>query len=184
MVTLVGPGGVGKTRLATETALEVASRFPDGVWFCDLAAVVEDEAVPAVVADTIGARHQAGMDLTEAITEVYLQRRRCLVVLDNCEHVLEAVVHLARRLLALEAVAVLATSREVLRLQDEQRWPVPPLPESAAMDLSSTDAGNATPTSHSTQTPPKRSARSAAALTASPWRSNSRPAGRRHCHPR
>ncbi len=134
MVTLVGPGGVGKTRLATETALEVTPRFPDGVWFCELAAVGQGDAVPAAVADTIGARHQAGMDLTEAIA-AYLQRRRSLVVLDNCEHVLDAVVQLARRLLALEGVVVLATSREALRLEGEQRWPVPPLPESAAMDL-------------------------------------------------
>ena len=74
------------------------------------------------------------MDLTEAIA-AYLQRRRCLVVLDNCEHVLDAVVGLARRLLGLEGVAVLATSREVLGVDDEQLWPVPPLEEAAAVEL-------------------------------------------------
>jgi predicted ATPase/class 3 adenylate cyclase len=134
LITLVGPGGVGKTRLATETALEVAPRFTDGVWLCELATVLDGDPVAATVADTIGARHQAGMDLMEAIA-AYLQRRQCLVVLDNCEHVLNAVVRLARRLLALEGVAVLATSREVLGVDDEQLWPVPPLQEQAATEL-------------------------------------------------
>ena len=111
LVSLVGPGGVGKTRLAVETAHRLLDRFGDGVWFCDLAAVSDRAAVPAAVADTVGARPQSGMDLVEAIG-VFLERRRCLVILDNCEHVLDAVAVLARQLLGRDGVAVLATSRE------------------------------------------------------------------------
>lgn len=76
----------------------MAPRFTDGVWRCEPATVLDGDPVAATVADTIGARHQAGMDLTEAIA-AHLQRRRCLVVLENCEHALNAVVKLARRLL-------------------------------------------------------------------------------------
>ena len=93
LVTLVGPGGIGKTRLAVETAADVAGRFGDGVWFCDLAAVGTGEQVPAAVADTIGARQQAGMDVADAIA-LHLERRRCLLILDNCEHVLDATARL------------------------------------------------------------------------------------------
>jgi len=66
LVSLVGPGGIGKTRLAVETAAEVAALFGDGVWFCDLAVVATGEQVPGVVADTLGARQQPGMDLVDA----------------------------------------------------------------------------------------------------------------------
>ena len=131
LVSLVGPGGIGKTRLAVEAVAEVAGLFGDGVWFCDLASVGDGAQVPVVVADVIGARHQAGMDLANAIV-LFLRGRRCLVILDNCEHVLDAVASLARRLVEVDGIVVLATSREFLGVRGEQVWPVTPLVASEA----------------------------------------------------
>jgi predicted ATPase len=126
LVSLIGPGGIGKTRLAVETAGQVADQFADGVWFCDLAAVGDGRHVPTAVADTLGARRQAGTDLLEGIA-LFLERRHVLLILDNCEHVLDAAASLARRLIDVEGIVVLATSREPLRVRGEQVWPVGPL---------------------------------------------------------
>ena len=103
------------------------------MWLCELASVNDPDAVAVAVAHTIGARPQAGMSLVEAIGS-FLAGRRVLVVLDNCEHVLDAVVPLAERLVAV-GVGVVATSRELLGVRDEQLWPVSPLDEAAAVEL-------------------------------------------------
>jgi predicted ATPase/class 3 adenylate cyclase len=134
LVTLVGPGGIGKTRLAVETAATVTADFPDGIWFCDLAAIVGEDQVPAAVADTVGARHLACMDLVDAIAS-FLERRRCLLILDNCEHVLRSTARLARRLIQVEGIVVLATSRQLLGERGEQLWPVAPLQASDGAKL-------------------------------------------------
>ena len=134
LVTVVGPGGIGKTRLVTETAARLVQRFSDGIWFCDLAAVGDGGRVVAAVAETVGARPQPDMELVEAIA-LFLQRRRCLIILDNCEHVLPAAAGLARRLVE-AGVVVVATSRELLGVPGEQLCPIDPLdPATAGREL-------------------------------------------------
>jgi hypothetical protein len=126
LVTLVGVGGVGKTRLATETAAKMSWGFPDGVWLCELAGTGSDDSVAEIVAEVIGATPQPGVDLVESIA-VFLERRSALIILDNCEHVLSAAAAVARRLAVIEGTTVLATSRELLGVRGEQVWPVSPL---------------------------------------------------------
>jgi predicted ATPase len=130
-VTLVGPGGVGKTRLATEVAHRIADRFDDGVVFCDLTALPADsasEAVGEALATAVGIEPRAGASPEHRLTEV-LRHTRVLVVLDNCEHVLDGAAEQVERLLrTTEALSVLATSRERLAVDGEHLCPVEPLP--------------------------------------------------------
>jgi predicted ATPase len=127
LVTLTGVGGVGKTRLALQVAAELAPEFPDGVWLIELAPVGDPAAVPDAVATVLGITQQAGMSVAESVAETLAGRLR-LLVLDNCEHVLDAVADLVEQILARSAtVKVLATSREGLRVPAEHLWPVPSL---------------------------------------------------------
>lgn len=140
-VTLVGVGGVGKTRLAIEVAAGAADEFTDGVWFCDLAPVGDPVSVIDTVAAILGVRQQAGGSMLDAISDAG-RGRRMLLVLDNCEHVLGPAAQLAAALNArAHTVAVLATSREPLGVAGEQVWPVPSL--DAAVDLFLARAGEA-----------------------------------------
>ena len=139
MVTLTGVGGVGKTRLALQVAAASAGEFVDGVWLVELASVAEPGAVGDVVATALGVTPQRGMSVAARIAEA-LSGRRLLVVLDNCEHVLDAAAAVGETLLARTAtVNLLATSREGLRVPAERLWPVPPLdvagPDAAAVEL-------------------------------------------------
>jgi predicted ATPase len=127
LVTLTGVGGVGKTRLALEVAARLSGEFPDGVWFFELAAVADPAAVPDAVAAVLGITQQSGMTVSESVAAA-LEGRVRLLVLDNCEHALDAVADLVETIVAHSAsVRILATSREGLRVADEQLWPVPPL---------------------------------------------------------
>jgi predicted ATPase len=127
LVTLTGVGGVGKTRLALEVASRVGSDFPDGVWVIELAAVGDPNAVPEAVAATLGITQQPGLSITDSIAGA-LEGRTRLLLLDNCEHVLNASADIIDAVLGQSAtVKVIATSREGLRLNDEQIWPVPSL---------------------------------------------------------
>jgi predicted ATPase len=134
LVTLTGVGGVGKTRLALEVAAHLADEFPDGVWFFDLAAVADPAVVPDAVAAVLGIIQQPGKSVADSIAAA-LEGRVRLLVFDNCEHVLDAAAGLVEAILAASAtVTILATSREGLRLADEQLWPVPSLDVGAGID--------------------------------------------------
>ena len=98
LVTVTGPGGGGKTRLAGEVAGRVAGRFADGVWLVELAPVRDPAQVPAVVAAALGVREQPGVPAAEAVARV-LARQQLLLVLDNCEHVVGAAAELCAGLL-------------------------------------------------------------------------------------
>jgi predicted ATPase/class 3 adenylate cyclase len=127
LVTLTGVGGVGKTRLALEAAAQSAIDFPDGVWVTELAAVGDPAAVPEAVAAVLGITQQPGLSLADSIAAA-LEGRSRLLVFDNCEHVLGAAADLVEAILASSTtVTILATSREGLRVPDEQLWPVPSL---------------------------------------------------------
>jgi predicted ATPase len=134
LVTLTGVGGVGKTRLALEAAARLADEFPDGVWFFDLAAVTDPAAVPDAVAAVLGIIQQPGKSVANSVAAA-LEGRVRLLVFDNCEHVLDAAAGLVEAILAASAtVTILATSREGLRVADEQLWPVPSLDVGAGID--------------------------------------------------
>jgi predicted ATPase/DNA-binding SARP family transcriptional activator len=128
LVTLTGAGGIGKTRLAKEAAVAAAPHYPDGVWWCDLAAVTEARAVESAVATAVGA-HETGAATVEEALVTRLGARRLLLVVDNCEHVLDVAVPLVAAIVRrCRQVTVLATSRTRLGVGGELLWPVPPLP--------------------------------------------------------
>ena len=127
LVTLTGPGGSGKTRLADVVAREVCGRFADGVWLVELAPVHDPAQVAPVVAAGLGVREQPGVPAAEAVARV-LARQQLLLVLDNCEHVIGAAAELCAGLLsACDDVRVLATSREPLAVAGEARYRLGPL---------------------------------------------------------
>ncbi len=127
LVTLTGVGGVGKTRLAQEVAAGLADEYPDGVWFFELAAVTDPAAVPDAVAAVLGITQQPGKTVSESVAAA-LEGRVRLLVIDNCEHVLNAAADLVEAILAhSETVKILVTSREGLGVSDEQLWRVPSL---------------------------------------------------------
>jgi non-specific serine/threonine protein kinase len=127
LLTLTGPGGVGKTRLALEAARAEQDDYPDGVWLVELAALADAELVPQAVASVLGVRDQPGQPLLETLVNA-CARRRLLLVLDNCEHLVDACARLAAALLRGSAgVRVLAVSREALTVAGEVAWPAPPL---------------------------------------------------------
>src|SRR5690349_11631455 len=128
LVTVTGPGGVGKTRLAGEAARQVAERFADGARLVELAAVPDPAQVPSAMATALGVRPPPEVPATEALTRV-LARRQMLVVLDNCEHVIGAAAALCGELLrACDDLRILATSREALRIAGEAAYRLAPLP--------------------------------------------------------
>jgi predicted ATPase/DNA-binding SARP family transcriptional activator len=148
LVTLVGPGGAGKTRLATEVAgavADVGEIAPDGVWMAELASVTDAADVPQAVLGSVGLRETRMMlDGTQRVTTRDAQTRlldgladaRALLVLDNCEHLIDACAHLADTLLAHSPdLRIVATSREPLGIVGESLLPVPPLETDPAVRL-------------------------------------------------
>lgn len=134
MVTLTGPGGSGKTRLAIEIARALAAGFDEGVLWVELAAVGEAELVPQTIATALGLRLDATRRAIDLLID-YLRDRSLLIVLDNCEHVLGTSADTAARMLAAApAVHLLATSRARLGIPGERNWPVPPLSVPGARD--------------------------------------------------
>jgi predicted ATPase len=127
VVTLTGPGGVGKTRLALRAAAQMAPRFGDGAWLCELAPVRDPAGVDDAVAAVFSVTARAGQSTREALVE-FLRVKQLLLVLDNCEHLLEGAAALAGALArSCERLAILATSREALGIDGERVVPVPPL---------------------------------------------------------
>jgi predicted ATPase/DNA-binding CsgD family transcriptional regulator len=127
LVTVTGPGGVGKTRLAAEVARRIADQFPDGAWFIELGAIAAAADVPAEVMSALDIPQDPGKPALEGIAEA-LASRRLLLVLDNCEHVLPAVAELCAILLdRADDVHVLATSREQLGISGETGYRLAPL---------------------------------------------------------
>ena len=142
-VTLTGPGGIGKTRLSLEAAARLDERFPDGTWFVELAGVADPALVERAVADTIGARERPGEPLATSIHE-RIGNARLLVVLDNCEHLVDSAAAVASNLLrACPRAAVLSTSREAFAIPGETVVAVAPLP--IPPDASGDEALSASP---------------------------------------
>ena len=127
LLTLTGAGGSGKTRLALEVARDLVGAYPDGVWLIELAPLSEEALVPKAAAEALKVPERSAEPLADTLADV-LRDRRLLLVLDNCEHLIEAAARLVDRLLdSCPWVRILATSREVLGVEGEARWPVPPL---------------------------------------------------------
>jgi class 3 adenylate cyclase len=127
LVTLTGVGGVGKTRLALQAAADAVTSHPDGVWLVELAGLVEPDMVAEAAASTLGVAAVMGTPVRQALSE-FVAARRMMVVVDNCEHLIDAAAELAELLVsASEDCVVLATSREGLALRGEQVVPVPPM---------------------------------------------------------
>ncbi len=127
LLTLTGPAGSGKSRLALELGASSADEFPEGVWWVDLAPLDDSRLLPQEIASTMGVREMAGRPL-EALLIDRLRELRTLLVLDNCEHLLTACAALVERLLrGCHNLRIVATSRELLGTPGEMRWPVPPL---------------------------------------------------------
>src|SRR5215203_1083702 len=126
LVTLSGPGGTGKTRLALAVAAEALDSFPDGVWFVDLAPLTDPALVLPGIASVLGVREPGGQGLLRAV-EAFLVSKRLLLVLDNFEQVLAAAPQLAELLMACPQLSMLVTSREPRQVRAEQQVPVFPL---------------------------------------------------------
>jgi len=126
LLTLTGPGGTGKTRLALQLAAEASDDFPDGVFFVGLDSIREANLVPSVIASTLGLATSGGTPPIDALVE-YLRERAVLLVLDNFEQVVDAANDVSRIIREAPAVKVIVTTRIPLRIYGEQEFPVPPL---------------------------------------------------------
>jgi len=127
LLTLQGSGGIGKTRLSLQVAADHLDAFPDGVWLVELAALTDPKLVPQAVASVMGVKEDAEHSAVDALAH-YVRDRRLLVVLDNCEHLVQACAEVAKRLLrAGPHLKVLASSREPLRVGGETIFSLPPL---------------------------------------------------------
>ena len=127
LVTLIGAGGIGKTRLALQVAAELLDDYPDGVYRVELAPIADPAMVPTAVASAIGVHEEAGLPLQQMLT-AYLEPRSMLLILDNCEHLVAACADLVEMLLRFcPRLTILATSREVLGVEGETIYGVPPL---------------------------------------------------------
>ncbi|MFO1311553.1 MAG: tetratricopeptide repeat protein [Burkholderiales bacterium] len=145
LVTIVGPGGIGKTRLSLQVASNSLDAFPDGVWFVELASIHDPGLVPKSIAQVLGLQEDASTPTVQAVC-AHAAPRRLLLVLDNCEHLVDACASLADALLrAAPQARLLASSREALNVAGEQSYPLPTLalpdPESSVADTARSDAG-------------------------------------------
>jgi hypothetical protein len=142
LVSVIGPGGLGKTRLVVEYGLRHAGGWEHGAWFVDLAPLREPALIPQAVAEGVGVRPADGQTVWEAVLEL-LERRHALVMMDNCEHLTASIARYVEELLgACPSVKVIATSREPLGLRSERVWRLPALAaDGPAIELFNDRAG-------------------------------------------
>jgi predicted ATPase/class 3 adenylate cyclase len=127
LITLSGSGGIGKTRLAVEAGTEVLDRYPDGVWFVDFAPITDPQLVASAIAKELGMSQVEGRQVDESILQ-FLKRKKLLLILDNCEHLLEAVATIANAITrGCPDVRLLATSRQALGISGEEILRLPSL---------------------------------------------------------
>jgi len=127
LLTLVGSGGVGKTRVALQVGADLLDQYPDGVWFADFAPITDPELVASVIAQVLGMSQQEGKRVDESIPP-WLKRKKLLLILDNCEHVLEPVAAIAAAIIGTAPEArIVNTSRQVLDISGEEVFRVPSL---------------------------------------------------------
>jgi non-specific serine/threonine protein kinase len=132
LVTLTGPGGIGKTRLALQTAIGLSHLYHDGTWFVDLAPLATPELIPQTIASALNVTETRGPSIEENLI-AHLRSKQILIVIDNCEHLTDAIAQSVEKILrACAQVQILATSRELLKIPGEVNFRVPPLslPES------------------------------------------------------
>lgn len=144
LLTLLGMGGLGKTRLSLQIGADLLDEYPDGVWFLDLAPITDASLVPNEAAQVLGVREEPGKPILQTLT-AHLKSRKLLVIVDNCEHLMDACANFANTVLrAVREVRIVATSREALRVPGEQTYPVYPLPvperDATVESLSRSDA--------------------------------------------
>jgi len=145
LLTLSGSGGSGKTRLALQAAAESVDRFTNGVWFVDVATVLEPDLLPSAVAAALRLREQSGQTMFDTLAG-FLRGKRLLLILDNCEQIVSACAALAEKLLkTCPDLQILATSREGLGIGGELTWRVPSLPTPSNEDLNSFEKTAANP---------------------------------------
>jgi predicted ATPase len=143
LVTLIGPGGTGKSRLSLQVAENLLGNFPDGVFLVNLAPVEDASLVPATVAQTLGIRERGDEPVAEDIKR-HLERRHMLLLLDNFEHVLEAASLVTDLLAAAPRLKIVVTTRSALRLTGEHEYQVPPLPvPQGVIDLAAAESSDA-----------------------------------------
>jgi len=124
LVTLTGIGGTGKTRLALQVAADMIDEFPDGVWFIELTSITEPDIIPQAILTAMGIPEQTRITNLQLLTE-YLQKRKLLLILDNCEHLIDACAKLAQKLVKDAAhIRIIVTGREALGIQGELIWQV------------------------------------------------------------
>ena len=143
LLTLTGSGGCGKTRLGLQLAADTLERFPDGAWLVELAPLADPDLVPQTVASVLGLKGEPGKPIVQSLTE-HLKDKRLLLMLDNCEHLLDGCATLVGTLVGLcPLVTVLASSREALGIAGEQAYRVPSLalPDPSRVDSQESVAG-------------------------------------------
>ena len=144
VVSIVGVGGAGKTRLALRVGSELRSEYDDGVWWCELAGVRDADAVPEAIAAALGYAPSQGASMMDGLRG-FFRHKELLLVLDNCEHLLRAVGAFVRTLCeAAPQLSVLATSREALGITGERTYPLPALElpvDTSPFSVESSEAG-------------------------------------------
>jgi predicted ATPase/class 3 adenylate cyclase len=140
VLTLIGPGGTGKTRLSMQAASALLDRFPDGLWLVELAPILDPLLVPRTVAMAMGLRDEPQRPVIDMLCD-YLREKKMLLILDNCEHLVDACAHMADRILhAAPDVRILASSREALGIGGEVTYRVPSLGLPDMLNLPSLDS--------------------------------------------